>query len=193
MRYPLFVLLFVFYLHSTYASPFSDWAYETNNGNTIGDTGGGTGLLTNTNEELENLSRWYFYSDHIIGEYDTFIDPEYKTAYFILNELNGELKTYTSKELFEKELQAQKLKPIFWTRWHHDHYKITQIVHIILLTLWFYYWHIAIMVILIISLCILTACLAKNKILKIICIVISSIPLIPIILSILNDYWITSI
>ena len=114
MKKILIFLPFIILSHSIFGTPFSDWSYETDAGTMIGDTGRGTGLLTSTNKELSSLTRWYFYNNHIIGEYDTFINPEYVTAYFILNETNGDLKTYNNKELFEIDLRTYDLQPIFW-------------------------------------------------------------------------------
>ncbi|HSY61649.1 MAG TPA: hypothetical protein VK796_07215 [Cytophaga sp.] len=190
MKHLLLILLSTILSNSIHAFGIGDWIYHTNNGSSIEDPGGGITLWINhTNAQVSNLSKWYFYSNHIIGEYDTFINPEYKTAYFILNELNGELKTYNSKELFEKDIQVKELKPLFWTRWYYDHFTLIQMIYI----LWLFYWHIELLFVLLTCTLIFLSIRLKNKFLKVCCTVLTSMLLLPPLLSILSDYFTSSI
>jgi hypothetical protein len=186
------VLILTLFLctHTMYAMGLGDWYYKTNNGTTFNDPGGGISLWTNhTNIELWDLTKWYFYKDHIIGEYQKRINDKSITAYFILNELNGELKTYNNKDLFEKYIQANKLKPIFWTRWYQEHLQIIEIIYI----LCFFYWPIIICIALFIFSLIYAFITSKNKALKMASIVIALIILMPPILLIINNYYTNSI
>lgn len=170
----------------------SDWHYETSNGSTISDPGSGI-YLWNHNTELSSLRKWYFYKNHIIGEYEHLTNNKYVTGYFILNELNGNLKTYDDTNLFENDLKNQQLTPQFWTRWYSDHYEVIQLIYILLWVFWMFYAPIAITVILFICLSIFIAFRTKNKTVKAIFIIIPSIIVVPLLLFILNDYCISSI
>jgi len=172
-----------------YAMGLGDWIYHTDNGSTIEDPGGGIRLWTNKNDELAHLKKWYFYNEHIMGEYRPDINDYSEIAYFILNELNGDLKTYNTKELFSKAIRTQQLEPIFWTRWYHDHFTFVLGIYL----LWIFYWPIISCIALFVCLCIFGSFAFKNKILKIIFTAITLFLLIPPILFMLKDYFTNSI
>jgi hypothetical protein len=194
MKYLLAILLFPLFTHSIQAMGLSDWQYITPNGTRIDDPGYGAHLSANhTHKELFNLTKWYFYKDYIIGTYRNDETDTYTTEYFILNELNGHIKTYSNKTLFEEDVLIQKLSPTLWTRWYKDHYKILTMIFLLMYVFWIIYLPIAICIIVIISSFIYACIVVKNMKQKIGIIIITATILLPFIFSILTDYWTQSI
>jgi len=58
--------------------------------------------------EISNLSKWYFYKDHIIGEYT----GESEFEYFIFNENNCTNNSFYEKEKYTKHIKSNKLRPL---------------------------------------------------------------------------------
>lgn len=173
-----------------YAMGFGDWSYVTPNGSQLYDPGDAIYLSKNlANTDLSHLTKWYFYKDHIIGEYRPDINKNAKTAYFILNELNGDLKTYNDTSLLECDLRSQELVPVFWTRWYTDHIQTIDFIYI----LCFFGFPIIICIILFLASLIYASIIYKNKTLKIVCFAITAFILLPPVFLIISDYYINSI
>lgn len=190
MKNILFIITFFLCTHTILAMGYSDWSYVTAYGTQLYDPGDAVYLSINqANMDLRDLTKWYFYKNHIIGEYRPDINDDLETTYFILNELNGDLKTYNDSSLFENDLRRLELVPVFWTRWYNDHIQTIDLIYI----LCFFCFPIIICIILFIAVLIYASIIFKNKTLKIVCIAITLILLLPPILLILNDYFVSSI
>ena len=65
---------------------------------------------------LDNLRKWYFYKGKTIG---IFKNDNSEEQYFVGDEINQKLTLFKSKEVFEKFIENNDLKP-FYIRWHSD-------------------------------------------------------------------------
>jgi len=61
---------------------------------------------------IQNLTKWYFYKKHIIGEYYPIKYNKRKLKYFIFDECSCKLREIETKQEFEDLLQKEKLKPL---------------------------------------------------------------------------------
>ena len=172
MKNKVIILIFLLFTQTTFAMGFGDWSYVTSNGSQLYDPGDAV----------------YLSKNHIIGEYRLNINDD-EAAYFILNEMNGKLKTYNNKQLYDIDLRTQEHVPLFWTRWYTNHFTLIQAMYI----LWLFYSLILTCFILLIVLLIFMSIVLKNKIIKIIFIVITLFLLIPPTLFMLNGYFTNSI
>ena len=67
---------------------------------------------------ITNLTKWYFYKNQIIGEFDN----ENQIGFFIFNELSCEEQFFEDKKKFENKLEELNLKPRIWTRWYDSNW-----------------------------------------------------------------------
>lgn len=112
----LLIITFLLFQLSAIAIGLGDWQNKTPGGNIMGDPGGGTILtLTNSNQTIEHISRWYFYRKHIVGQTNS--------GYFIVNEATGEVKRFTEFSQWNEILVQMALSPSIWTRWYSDNWK----------------------------------------------------------------------
>lgn len=93
-----------------------DWQNKTPGGNVMGDPGSGTILtLTNSNQTVGDITRWYFYRDRIVGQTSS--------DYFIANETTGEVRRYDNLQEWSQAIVQSELSPTIWTRWFTDNWK----------------------------------------------------------------------
>lgn len=116
-RIELIIGLFLFSIQPIYSMGFGDWGYTTKHRTSI--VGDGGVIIENRRNRIYSVKKWYYYQDHIIGinspnKYNAY-------SYFILNEINGEIKTFEKVEEWRFEIKENELKPIF-TRWYSDHF-----------------------------------------------------------------------
>ena len=101
---------------SSRAIGLGDWQKKTPCGNVMGDPGGGTILiLTKNNQVINNISRWYFFRKHIVGQTSS--------DYFIVNETTGEVWRYNEVQEWNTAIKKSELSPTIWTRWFTDNWK----------------------------------------------------------------------
>ncbi|MEO1263429.1 MAG: hypothetical protein AAFZ15_31755 [Bacteroidota bacterium] len=67
---------------------------------------------------ITDLSKWYFYQNHIIGAFSQAEKP----AYFIFNEFTCEKQIFLDKNKFDDRLNKLDLKPFIWTRWYDSNW-----------------------------------------------------------------------
>ncbi len=94
------------------------WENTTRNGTLIArDDNSVTSLISeNSKVNIDNLKRWYFLNDYIIGETST--------NYFIFNEKKNESLIFTNKDNFQNAIQTNSLEPVIWKKWHDDEFEI---------------------------------------------------------------------
>jgi len=110
------ILILVAVSESVFSNGLGDWELETPGGNAINNFSGiNTTLLFQGEKDLENLDRWYFLNNAIIGE-----TGESSREYFILNETTNGLYLYNDKNLWQKKIHELDLKPKYWTRWYNS-------------------------------------------------------------------------
>lgn len=106
---------------------FASWEQKTPNGNIIRNEKAARGgysinikCIKSRSDiytygfALENLTKWYFYRETIVGE----CGNGKEKAYFIFDEKKCKKLIFTSKTNFENYLKKSDLKPVVWTRWH---------------------------------------------------------------------------
>jgi hypothetical protein len=69
---------------------------------------------------VTNLKKWYFYKNHIIGQYK----HTSQVQFFIFNESTCVSKIFTNEIEFKNQIKLNQLKPLIWTRWHKENYGI---------------------------------------------------------------------
>lgn len=130
MRLLLSIILLVVCCH-VYGMGFSDWREVTPNG-TVFDDPGGYFTITLANGEIypNRPDRWYFYHDHIIGHMTekTVSTGTRTTTYFIIDEIEGEIREFQDKLSWQQVLTRESLQPWIWTRWHWDNWNHMKIV-----------------------------------------------------------------
>lgn len=67
---------------------------------------------------VTNLTKWYFYKNHIIGKYKKGDQKEF----FIFSELSCEGKFFKDEVEFGNKLKELNLKPKVWTRWYDSNW-----------------------------------------------------------------------
>lgn len=95
----------------------SDWTEKTPCGNEINNFGRKTLYLKN-NQQVDDLLKWYFYKDYVVGIILDPIDKDLKTSYFIVNEKTYDILRFDSKTEWQQSLRANNLIPKLWTRWY---------------------------------------------------------------------------
>ncbi len=109
------VLSFVIIANVSFGFGMSDWVQKTPGGHQMFDVGSGTQLqISSSSETLENINRWYFYKNHVVGELSN--------GFFILDESSGKLTNFSSDKEWLNETDVRGLKPLLWTRWYNDNW-----------------------------------------------------------------------
>ncbi len=67
---------------------------------------------------ISHLERWYFYKNHIIGEFSN----AGQKNYFIFNETNCQKKLFKKQAEYEVKLKDLNLVPRIWTRWYSENW-----------------------------------------------------------------------
>lgn len=101
---------------------FSEWSNQTKNGNTILNFGGNGIEIITSKRTIENVKRWYFKKNHIIGEIQS--NETEKIKYFVLDEKKGNLFTFRKKSNWDNYIKKQNLIPKLYTRWFTDDWDI---------------------------------------------------------------------
>ncbi len=122
------LLLFLMLPHFAFCGGFSDWSYTTQSRNTISGAWRNNEVFVtiqccqmydgvqNYQTVVEHIERWYFYRNHILGNYW----QNGVQRYFIFNETDCVCETFENTWAFDKSRIAHHLKPMFWTRWYDD-------------------------------------------------------------------------
>jgi len=102
----------------------SDWSDKTPYGNEINNFMGSKILYLKNGQEIENVSQWYFYKEHIIGktnsnDYNHSESTPHVESFFIVNDKSLSIKIFHLKSEWDTFITNNKLKPKFWTRWHY--------------------------------------------------------------------------
>jgi len=112
------------------AAGYSYWYQSTNHGTLISyetcygkyRIGLRCKMIKNTRDicghEISNLSKWYFYKNHIVGEYT----EESEFSYFVFNEETCAISSFYKEEKHIEYIKSNKLKPLFWTRNYTKNY-----------------------------------------------------------------------
>jgi hypothetical protein len=108
---PLFFITF-----AARAIGLGNWQNQTPGGNVMGDAGSGTVLiLAKNNQRINNITRWYFYRNHIVGQTGS--------DYFIVNETTGKVRRHNNSREWDKAIVQANLSPPIRTRWFTDNWK----------------------------------------------------------------------
>lgn len=126
MKLSFLTLFLIFILTTGNAIGWGSWRCETVNGSIIRHPGGSIYLESERNGNRINLSglkKWYFYKDHIVGIYLVKDNSSWVENYFVLNELNLILSTFTEIQEFNKYLSTTNLVPEIETKWFSQYWK----------------------------------------------------------------------
>lgn len=138
----LLIILSTIQLASINAMGLGDWTLVTKSGVVLHNSYGPTYIEWN-GERIENVGKWYYYKNNIIGITNTMSWETDTTKYFILNEKSKDL--YITSEISSWHLQLRKgsLNPTI-TRWYSSHMGTFIFVFIAA-----YYWFISIPIVII--------------------------------------------
>lgn len=131
LRYEYILVLLCFQVPAK-CGGYASWWQETRYGSEIckerGSNGYAIGIKcrdydwTITSHEnghlITNISRWYLYKNHIVGE----IVEEGQTRFFIFNEATCQSQLYQKREKFDDRILEIRLKPLLWTRWYEKNW-----------------------------------------------------------------------
>lgn len=67
---------------------------------------------------VTNLKKWYFYKNHIIGQYN----DTSQVQFFIFNESTCTHEKFEDEVAFKNQIKLKRLKPLIWTRWYKENY-----------------------------------------------------------------------
>lgn len=97
----------------------ADWQFVTSKGNIFNDyqQEGISLSVSKVDVKIDNLKRWYFYNDFIIGEH---LNESSRLEYFFVNEINSKVIFFDTFEESEKFKDKNDLKPLIWTRWNDE-------------------------------------------------------------------------
>lgn len=119
-----------FFGSSLFSMGLGDWRCETGNGTTINHPGGGTNMWykkkDKTYHRLQNLQKWYFYKNNVIGYYAKFDHDTQswkRDYYFVLNEDLGTLDTFNLEYDWGSFLNKNQLVPPNKTKWYRNSWK----------------------------------------------------------------------
>ena len=123
---------FLIFLISTNSFSFGigDWIYHTPNGSTLDDPGGGISLNTLNHLRLQNLRKWYFYKNNIIGISDPASNGQSTPSFFLVDEISGKIETFNNSKIWNKRIEDAELKPKIFTYWHTSHIRLFYILWI---------------------------------------------------------------
>lgn len=99
----------------------ADWSAKTPGSNEINNFSGNAIYLKN-GDQIDNLNRWFFYKNHIIGEKDTIYTPVNEARYFVVDETTFKIDTFLNKDVWTNYLAEKNLKPKVWTRWYSNNW-----------------------------------------------------------------------
>lgn len=120
----IILLIVLCKMNPGFAGGFSYWEQSTPGGNSIFyDKGLGLSCFAQQDHRPCELKRWYFFKNHIIGEY--FIAKEGRAAserigYFVVDEAHCAVETFREYDDFKRYLKGEQLAPRFWVRWYDD-------------------------------------------------------------------------
>jgi len=117
---------------NSFAGGFSTWEQTTPGNNTIFHDDGPHRIRIfckpypyyNANHLIiNNIQKWYFKKDYIIGEYLRVDSTNNKMlSFFIFNESNCEIELFSSKEKWIERIYLKGLNNIIWTREHKSNW-----------------------------------------------------------------------
>jgi hypothetical protein len=109
----LITLAFIINTSNSHAKiGLGDWARKTPNDNEINNFyGNGLTLRLKNGKQVQELSRWYFYKENIVGQL-------HDGTYFVANENTGQVDSFQRIADFDHFIEAHKYEPTFWKRWH---------------------------------------------------------------------------
>ena len=94
---------------------WGDWQHTTPGSNLMSDGGSGTTFYFEEGSDEVNITRWYFYKNHVVAEgWGEFL---------IIDEGSHELMRFTDKQKWEAAIDQQALSPHIWTRWFSGNWK----------------------------------------------------------------------
>ena len=118
------VLVFLLTTAKSFALGIGEWENTTPGGNRIVHDQWSDTITLYLNygfvHQIAGLSRWYFYKDHIIGEYNN--GGKY---YFIVDEDDGHVDTFHTRQEWQKYISDNSLNPSMWTRWYSWEWQIS--------------------------------------------------------------------
>ncbi|CAM4238729.1 hypothetical protein [Flavobacterium terrigena] len=119
MKKIFIVFTFLIFSKSFAIVGLADWQFVTSKGNVFNDyQQDGISLSINKEDiKIDNLTRWYFYNDFIIGEH---LNESSQLEYFFVNEINSKVIFFDTFDESEKFKNENDLKPLFWTRWNDE-------------------------------------------------------------------------
>ena len=110
-----------------YGADFSNWWQDTPYGNEIAydDWGTGSSIFVHCRRErnrsgVDDLRRWYFYRNTIVGE----LDDAAGHRYFAFNESTCETSYFTDRREFNRYIERSDLRPRLWTRWYDSYHGV---------------------------------------------------------------------
>ena len=113
------LILFAFSNFSFAIVGLADWQYVTTKGNVFNDyqQDGISLSISKAHIKIDNIERWYFYDDFIIGEH---LNDSSRLEYFFVNEINSKVVFFDTFEKASTFSEANNLKPLLWTRWFSE-------------------------------------------------------------------------
>jgi len=116
----IFILLTILIFSKSFAIVgLADWQFVTSKGNIFNNyQQDGISLSINGNDvKIDNLKKWYFYKDFIIGEH---LNESSRLEYFFVNEINSKVIFFDTFDESDKFKDENGLKPFIWTRWNDE-------------------------------------------------------------------------
>lgn len=116
----IFILLAILVFSQSFAIVgLADWQFVTSKGNVFNNyqQDGISLSINNVGVKVDNLKRWYFYNDFIIGEH---LNESSRLEYFFVNEINSKVIFFDTFDESEKFKDENGLKPFIWTRWNDE-------------------------------------------------------------------------
>ena len=113
------ILLLILFMSSLSISAMglADWSDTTKNGTIFYNAGGGTEMFYG-DSSLRNVTKFYFYNDHIIGES--------LKSHFIYDELKNKMSVYDTEQSWQTAIENRDLQPKFWKRTFTSDWKILE-------------------------------------------------------------------
>lgn len=113
------LLTILFFCKSFAIVGLADWQFVTSKGNVFNNyQQDGISLSINGNGvKIDNLKKWYFYNDFIIGEH---LNESSRLEYFFVNEINSKVIFFDTFDESEKFKDENSLNPLIWTRWNDE-------------------------------------------------------------------------
>jgi hypothetical protein len=119
MKKIFLVITFLIFSKSFAIVGLADWQFVTSKGNVFNNyqQDGISLSINNTDVKIDNLKRWYFYNNFIIGEH---LNESSRLEYFFVDEINSKVNFFDTFDESEKFKDENDLKPLIWTRWNDE-------------------------------------------------------------------------